>query len=164
MNLRSLIPVGRDRASLARRADNPFWSLQREIDRLFDDFSRGFPAFGMTEWMPKTDLTPKMDMIETDKEFELTFELPGLAEKDVEINVADNVLTIRGEKKAEKDAKEKDYRMVERSYGAFARTIELPPGVTADGIKATLANGVLTVTIPKPAPASVQKVDIKAAA
>ena len=158
MNLRSLIPVGRDQG-VARRAAEPFTSLQREIDRLFDDFTRGWPALGGT-----TQLVPSMDVTETDKEIELSAELPGLQEKDVQINVADNVLTIKGEKKAEKEEKDKNYRLVERSYGSFSRMIELPAGVDPDTIKASIANGVLKVTVPKPAPAQSKKVEIKPAA
>lgn len=159
MNLRSLIPVGRDRGVARRAVAEPFTSLQREIDRLFDDFTRGWPAFGGT-----AEMVPSMDVTETDKEIELTAELPGLQEKDVQINVADNVLTIKGEKKAEKEAEDKNYRVVERSYGAFARAIELPAGVDPDVIKASISNGVLKVTVPKPAPAQVKKVEIKPAA
>ncbi|WP_370455213.1 Hsp20/alpha crystallin family protein [Pseudolabrys sp. FHR47] len=107
---------------------------------------------------------PSIDVVETDKEIEITAELPGLEEKDVQLNVADNLLTIRGEKKAEKEDKGKDYRIVERSYGAFERTLELPPGVDADAIKASIAKGVLTVTVPKPAPAQAKKIEVKPAA
>ena len=164
MNLKSLIPIGRERGGLWARNDNPFMSLQREVDRLFDDFSRGLPTFGTLGTWGTTELTPKMDVSETDKEFELTAELPGLEEKDVEVNVADNILTIRGEKKAEKERKDKDYRMIERSYGSFARSVELPAGFDPDAIKATITKGVLKVTIPKPAPAVTKKVEIKAAA
>jgi HSP20 family protein len=157
MNLRSLIPVGRSR-DLARR-EYPFTSLQREIERVFDDFTRGFPAF-----TGGRELMPSMDVTETDKEIEVTAELPGLEEKDVQINVADNVLTIRGEKKSEKEEKDKDYRLVERSYGSFARSIELPPGVDPDKIQASISKGVLKVTVPRPAPAQVKKIDVKSAA
>jgi len=157
MNLRSLIPVGRDR-ELAMPGYQPFATLQREIERLFDDFTRGFPA------VRTQDLTPSLDVTETDKEIEITAELPGLEEKDVQINVADNLLTIKGEKKAEKEEKDKNYRLVERSYGAFARTLELPAGVNPDQIKASIAKGVLTVTVPKPAPAQTKTIEVKAAA
>jgi len=158
MNLKSLIPVGRDRGSTG--SVNPFISLQREVDRLFDDFTRGFPVFGGNG----ANLVPSMDVTETDKEIEIAAELPGLEEKDVQINVADNLLTIRGEKKAEKEQKDKNYRLVERSYGSFERTLELPSGVNADAIKASIANGVLKVTVPKPAPAQTKKIEVKAAA
>ncbi len=158
MNLTSLIPIGRDRS--VARSDNPFMSLQRQVDRLFDDFTRGFPVFGDG----KAGLLPSMDVTETDKEIEITAELPGLEEKDVQINVADNLLTIRGEKKSEKEEKDKNYRLIERSYGSFERTLELPDGVNADAIKANIAKGVLKVTIPKPAPAQAKKIEVKAAA
>ena len=156
MNLKSLIPVGRDRTGT-----NPFMSLQREIDRLFDDFSRGFPSFTDSG---ATALMPSMDVTETDKEIEISAELPGLEEKDVQVNVADNLLTIRGEKRAEKEQKDKNHRLVERSYGLFERTLELPDGVNTDAIKASISKGVLKVTVPKPVPAQAKKIDVKSAA
>jgi len=165
MSLRSLIPIGRERG-LARSGFDPFSTLQREIDRLFDDFTRGWPTM-TRDWptMARTsELMPSMDVAETDKEIEITAELPGLAEKDVQVNVADNVLTIKGEKKSEKEEKDKNYRMFERSYGAFSRTLDLPAGINPDTIKASLSNGVLKVTVPKPAAAQVKKVEVKAAA
>ena len=82
----------------------------------------------------------------------------------MQVNLADNVLTIRGEKKAEKEEKDKAYRLVECSYGSFVRSLELPDGVNADAIKASIDKGVLKVTVPKPAPAQVKKIDVKAAA
>jgi HSP20 family protein len=157
MNLKSLIPVGRGNRDVTDTA-NPFTTLQREIDRVFDSFSRGFPSFGMT------DLTPSMNVAETDKEIEISAELPGLEEKDVQLNVADGVLTIKGEKKAEKEEKDKNYHLVERSYGSFSRSLRLPEGVNPDNIKASIAKGVLTVTVPKPAPAQTKKIEVKTAA
>ena len=159
MNLKSLIPVGRERGL----ASQPFLSLQREIDRLFDDFTRGFPTFAPAG-VDGGKLMPVTDVTETDKEIEITAELPGLEEKDVTISLADNLLTIRGEKKAEKEQKDKNYRVVERSYGAFERTLELPDGVNPESIKATIAKGVLTVTVPKPAPAQAKTIAVKSAA
>jgi len=165
MNLRSLMPIGRDR-KMARREFGPFETLQREVDRVFDEFTRGLPGFALpasgSAGMP--DLTPRMDVTESDKDYEVTAELPGLEEKDVQVNVADGVLTIRGEKKAEKEEKDKNYHLVERSYGSFSRALELPEGVNPDAIKASIANGVLTVTVPKPAPAQVKTIDVKSAA
>ena len=153
------MPIGRE--SGVAGSVNPFMSLQREIDRLFEDFSHGFPSFSGNG---ASKLLPSMDVTETDKEIEITAELPGLEEKDVQINVADNLLTIRGEKRAEKEEKDKNYRLIERSYGAFERTLELPEGVNADAIKASIAKGVLKVTVPKPAPAQSKKIEVKAAA
>jgi len=154
MDLKSLIPVGRDRS--LRRDFHPFSSLQREVERLFEDFGKGFPAF------TSHGAIPAVDVVETDKEIEITAELPGLEEKDVQVNIADNILTIRGEKKAEKEEKDKNYRLIERSYGAFSRTLELPAGVNADAIKASIDKGVLKVVVPKPAPAQTRKVEVKA--
>jgi HSP20 family protein len=107
---------------------------------------------------------PTMDVAETDKEIEITAELPGLEEKDVQINVSDNILTIRGEKKAETEQEDKNYRLIERSYGAFERSLELPEGVDADAIDATIDKGVLKVVVPKPAPAQAKKIEVKSAA
>ncbi|MGB9117033.1 Hsp20/alpha crystallin family protein [Bradyrhizobium sp.] len=160
MTLKSLIPVGGER-NVARAGSNPFFALQQEIDRLFEGFSRGFTGFA---GFPSRDLMPSMDLSETDKEIEITAELPGLEEKDIQLNVADNVLTIRGEKKNEREETKKDYHLVERSYGSFTRTVQLPDGVNADSIKAVMSKGVLKVTVPKPAPAQTKKIDIKAAA
>jgi HSP20 family protein len=157
MALNSLIPVGSQRG-LTRSASNPLSALQQEIDRLFDGFSRSFAGF------PSPELMPSMDLSETDKEIEITAELPGLEEKDIQLNIADNVLTIRGEKKNEREETKKDYHLVERSYGSFTRSVQLPDGVNADNIKAVMSKGVLKVSVPKPAPAQTKKIDIKAAA
>jgi HSP20 family protein len=156
MNFKSLIPTGRDRSVSA----SPFVSLQREIDRLFDDFTRGFPTLADTG---PGKLMPNIDVTETDKEIEITAELPGLEEKDVQIKLSDNLLTIRGEKKAEKEQKDKNYRIVERSFGSFERTLELPEGINADAIKANISKGILKVTVPKPAPAQSKKIEVKSA-
>jgi HSP20 family protein len=157
MTLKSLIPVGSDR-NVTRPMTNPFSALQQEIDRLFDGLSRNLAGF------PSRDLNPRMDVSETDKEIEITAELPGLEEKDVQLNIADNVLTVRGEKKNEREETKKDYHLVERSYGSFVRAVQLPDGVNADAIKAVMAKGVLKVTVPKPAPAQTRKINIQAAA
>jgi HSP20 family protein len=158
MRLKSLIPIGREQDKLSLREFNPFAALQGEVERLFDDFSRGLPAFGSKGVLPSTDVT------ETDKEIQVTAELPGLEEKDVQINFADDVLTISGEKKAEKEEKDENYRVVERSYGSFSRSLQLPRGIDPDSIKASMAKGVLKVTVPKPTPAVAKKIDVKKAA
>lgn len=159
MNLKSLIPVGRDRNVARRGTTDPFVALQREIDHLFEDLTHAWPAVGSP-----AELIPSMDVVETDKEIEITAELPGLEEKDVQVNFADNILTIKGEKKAQKEEKDKSYRLFERSYGSFWRTLELPAGTNPDAIKASISKGVLKVSVPKPAPALVKRVEVKAAA
>ena len=155
--MKSLIPVTNEHRLFGRQF-SPLTALQQEIDRLFDGFGRGFST---TSASP---LLPSMDVSETEKEIEITAELPGLEEKDVQLNVADNLLTIRGEKKSHREEKEKDYRLVERSYGSFQRTIELPNGVNPDSIQATISKGVLKVVVPKPAPAQTKKIAVKTAA
>jgi len=157
MTFKSLIPVGSERG-VTRPLSSPFSALQQEIDRLFDGFARGFSGF------PARELMPSMDLAKTDKEIEITAELPGLEEKDIQLNVTDNVLTIRGEKKSEREETKKDYHLVERSYGSFTRAVQLPNGVNADSIKAVMSKGVLKITVPKPALAQTKKIDIKAAA
>lgn len=155
MASKSLTHAGRDPGF------RPFAGLHRELDRMLEDFTRGFPSFGtFGNGQNLQNLMPATDITETDKEIEITAELPGLEEKDVQIDLSDNVLTIRGEKKAETEQKDKNYRMVERSYGSFLRTLELPAGVDAGAITATMHNGVLKVTVAKPAPAQAKKITV----
>lgn len=156
MDTKSVVPVGTQRA-ITRRDTNPFSFLQQEIDRLFEGVTRNIPGFATTTM-------PSMDISETDKAIEIMAELPGLEKKDVELNVADNLLTIRGEKKNEREEKNKDYHLVERSYGSFSRSVELPAGVKVEDISAEIANGVLTVTVQKPAPKQTKQIEIKSAA
>ena len=156
MKLKSFLPTagkGEVGAGLS-----PFTSLQREIDRVFTEFTRGWPAFREFELSPRTDVT------EREKEIRITAELPGLEEKDVKVELVDNVLTISGEKKAEKEEKNDDRYVVERSYGSFSRSVELPDGIKPEDIKASMAKGVLTVTLPKPAQAASKRIEVKAAA
>jgi HSP20 family protein len=155
---KSIIPVNTDRTAV-RRESNPFSFLQQEIDRLFDGFARNFPTFATSG-----STLPSMDVSETDKAIEITAELPGLDKKDVELNLADSLLTIRGEKKNEREEKNKDYYLLERSFGSFSRSVELPKGVNPEDISAEIANGVLKVTIKKPAPRQTKPIEIKTAA
>jgi HSP20 family protein len=155
---KAMVPVGADRP-VARQDSNPFAFLQQEIDRLFEGFGRNFPAFAAT-----SSAVPRMDVSETDKAIEVTAELPGLESKDVQLNLVDNVLTIRGEKKSEREEKQKDYHLVERSFGSFSRSVNLPDGVKAEDVSAEIAKGVLKVTVKKPAPKQSKQIEIKTAA
>ena len=137
--------------------------LQREMNRLFDDFFRrgGPPArlegvFG--------GAMPRVDVSETDAEYEVKAELPGLEEKDVEVLLDRNMLTLKGEKRAEREEKDKDYHLTERSFGSFRRTIPLPMEVDQDKVAASFKNGVLTIKLPKAEQARTQakRVRIKA--
>ncbi len=106
-----------------------------------------------------------MDLVEKDKEYEITAELPGIDEKNVEIKLSNNTLTIKGEKQEEKEQKDKDYYLSERRYGSFQRSFQLPEGVDVDKIDASFAKGVLTVKLPKTAEAhkAEKKITVKAA-
>ena len=155
MAIRDLIPWSRQENRLPvssgaqrDRDDHPLLSLHRDVNRLFDDVFRGFgaPSFAGFE---RGFAWPNVELGETDTEIRITAELPGLDEKDVELSLEDGVLTLRGEKKAEIDDKDRGYS--ERSYGRFERRIGLPKGIEADKANATFRNGVLTVTLPKSA-------------
>jgi HSP20 family protein len=140
-----------------------FSNLQREIDRVFNDFGRGLPAWGD---FGKGAMAPKINVAETDGAIEVTAEIPGVAAEDIDVQLRDGILTIKGEKKAEKDEKEKDYHLVERTYGMFERSFVLPADVDGGKVVAAFDKGVLKVTLPKvPAAQSrVQKIAVKAAA
>jgi HSP20 family protein len=137
-----------------RRADHPINSLQTEINRLFEDFlPANWEAFGD---FPEIDaehfvgsVTTKVDMSETDKHVLVKVEVPGMTEKEIELNVNKNQLTISGEKKQEKEENEKGWYKMERQYGSFTRTIPLPCEIETDKAEATYKNGVLTVKLPK---------------
>jgi HSP20 family protein len=138
----------------------PFANLRQEIDRLFDDFAWGsswrMPSprslfdvepFGRGEnnW----GKVPAVDIADTEKAYEVTAELPGMDEKNVEVKFSSGVLTIKGEKREEKEEKKKDYHLSERRYGSFQRSFTVPDGIDADKIDATFKDGVLTVSLPK---------------
>lgn len=163
--LRELMPWTRGATRLAPRRESTdlFSQLHREIDQLFEDVWRGFegPAFGGAGGRR---MMPRIDFSETDKEVEVTAELPGLDEKDVEVTLADGVLTIKGEKKSERTEEGKDVHVSERSYGSFQRVVQLPQGVDADNVTADFSKGILTVKAPKlpELQANSKKIEIKA--
>lgn len=135
-------------------ASDPFFKLQSEMNRLFDDAFSGFATPPAFRGEGEDARAPRIDMRETDGAVEVEAELPGVEEKDLDVQVRDNLLTVRGEKKFErKDEKEGDYRVTERSYGSFSRSISLPFSIDPDGVEATFRNGILKLTLPKPADA-----------
>lgn len=146
--MRDLTPWGRSltpaRYDDGRQGVSPFLMLRQEMDRLFDDAFRGF---GLSPFNGEGLSWPNVELVERDKEIRVTAELPGLEEKDVEIQVDDDVLILRGEKRTEIDDKERRYS--ERSYGRFERRIALPAEVDEERANASFKNGVLTVTLPK---------------
>jgi HSP20 family protein len=155
------------------QAWQPIDTLRKEIDRLFDNFGHGFwrsPFRAITDfeplWSSKLASSFAVDVAESDKAYEITAELPGMDEKDIDVKLVDGGLTIKGEKKDEKEEKRKDYYVSERRYGSFERYFRLPDGVDTDKIEANFKKGVLTVTLPKKAEAQkpAKKIDVKAAA
>lgn len=133
---------------------HPFWDLRREIDNLFDNFFPGaFPSLGRGflagPFERLGELAPSLDIAETDASYEVSAELPGMAEDDIEVSVANGMLTLKGEKREEKEEKKKNYYLSERRFGAVRRSISLPEGVDEEKITAKFDKGVLTVTLPK---------------
>ncbi|MCR9139679.1 MAG: Hsp20/alpha crystallin family protein [Alphaproteobacteria bacterium] len=134
------------------KSDAPvFHSLHKEIDRVFDEFKGLVPRFD-PERFPgfNGQIVPRLNLSETEDAVEITAELPGVGEDEVDVSVSSNVLTLKGEKSAKKEEKDKDYHVVERSYGSFARTIPLSFDINPDEVDAKFSNGVLTITIRKP--------------
>jgi len=152
----------------------PFDRLRAEIDRVFEDFGRGgWPAtfFGRSFdaepfWRREFSLSgvPAVDIAEKDGVYEITAELPGLDEKDIDVQLSEGMLVIKGEKKAEKEEKKKDYHLSERHFGSFRRSFRVPEGVDGEKIAAEFKNGVLTLTLPKTEQAQKQerKITVKA--
>src|ERR1700754_1996193 len=130
------------------------WEPVRELGTIQSDMNRLFNSFFDTPTAANGRTFPRwvpaMDLVETDGAFVLKADLPGLSESDVNIEVEENVLTISGERKSEHQDRKAGYYRVERSYGSFRRSLTLPEGVEAEAVKATFANGVLEVTVPKP--------------
>lgn len=147
------------------------FSLHREIDRLFDDFARSFSMFPFGrrgDWEligPDSDLVPTVDVAETDDAFEITAEVPGISENDIDVTISDGVLSLKGEKKEEKVTKDKGYYLSERRFGSFQRSFRLPEGIDEDKVEARYDKGVLRITLPKSPEAAkkAKKISIKSA-
>ena len=159
----------RESTEVTRSGNGGFSSLfgmRDQFDRMFDSMMRGWPA----PWreaprldLGKFDFAPRVDTAETDAAYEVTAELPGVEEKDVKISIENDVLSISGEKKSEREEKKKDYVLSERSYGSFKRAFTLPDNVDVEKIAAKYEKGVLKVTLPKtaPSPAKHREIPIK---
>jgi len=139
--------------------ERPAASFQREMNRLFDDFfTRDFfvePFRGMGEWRPAVDVA------ETDTSIVVKADLPGLEVKDIDVSLRGDILTIKGEKKEEKEEKAKSYHRVERHFGSFQRSVRLPASVKADQIEASFKDGVLQITMPKTEESKQKSIRIK---
>jgi len=131
--------------------------LQEQVNRLFEsDFRGRTDESALTAW------APSVDIYETENDLVLKADLPEVAEKDIDIHVANNMLTVRGERKFEQKVKEENYLRVERAYGSFSRSFSLPNSVDTEAIKAEYKNGVLTVVMPKRAESRPKQVKISA--
>ncbi len=143
MPMRFLSPYTSSRDIPAALRQDPFMTLRNQMDRLFDTFGT---------WPNETasDVTPRVDVSETDKEIDIDAELPGLEDKDIDVTLSGDTLTIRGEKKSEHEEKKKNYYVSERSSGSFSRSIQLPFDADPNNISAKFDKGVLHIAIPKP--------------
>ena len=142
-----------------RRTDEPHgWlSLRNEMGHLFHDFFSGWEPTLVRgqEWLPAVDVS------ESDTAIVVRAEIPGVKAEDIELNVTDHILTIKGEKKEEKEETERSYRRLERRYGSFERTLQLPPSVDLDHADGEFADGVLTITLPKKEEAKPRSINLK---
>ena len=164
MAIRDLLPVSWSRRRIPVRresSENPFYTLQREINRLFDTFFGEFTPAPLEESFGT--FYPRVDVKETNKEIKVIAELPGLDEKDIDITLQDDVLLLRGEKREEKHEEGEYFYHLERSYGSFYREIPLPTEVDTDRVEATFKKGVLTIRLPKKAEAErrAKKIPVK---
>ncbi len=147
-------PLTPSRSGLGLTGGNdPFLSLHREMNRLFEDVLRGTALPAMTGSQGKGGVSnivnAHMDVSETENESRITAELPGVTEQGIEVSLDDDVLTIRGEKRFERKDEKENFRFMERSYGTFQRSLRLPYALNPDQVHASFENGVLTVTVPK---------------
>ena len=172
------LPMKQEKTSArasAVEAWHPFDALRCGVDQLFDDFGQNFwplptrrSIFGFEPlWRREAiwEAAPAVDVVEGEKAYEITAELPGMDEKNIEVKVANGNLTIKGEKQEEKEEKKKDYYLHERHFGSFERSFDVPEGVDADKIEANFKKGILTVTLPKKPEAQkpAKKIEVKAA-
>jgi HSP20 family protein len=164
VDFKSLVPWKGNRSQPpALREDyfDPFVTFRREMDRMFDHFFDGFPGRAGNG---SGAIAPAIDLDETDKEMVVTAELPGVTDKDIEVSLAGDVLTIKGEKKTETEEKKGGSYYTERRYGSFARSLRLPFEVKDGQVDAKFKDGILTIRLPKPAEVrnQVRRIDVKA--
>jgi HSP20 family protein len=136
-----------------------FFGVQRDINRLFDSFFRS--GMQSEEAVATSYFAPAVDIAEQENEYVVKMELPGVAKEDVKISLESNILTIKGEKKQEKEEKNKNFHRAERSYGSFQRSFTLPSTVKNDKIDATFNSGILSITLPKSEEAKPKQIEVK---
>ncbi|MBN1406766.1 MAG: Hsp20/alpha crystallin family protein [Calditrichaceae bacterium] len=137
--------------------ERSIFSLKSDMDRLFDNFFTDRPG----QLQSYSDMTPIVDVEETDQAFLITAEVPGIKKDDIKITFENNYLTISGEKKVEKDRKDKNFHHMERSFGKFSRTLGIPAGVMLDKIEAEYDQGILNIKIPKAEEAKPKQIEVK---
>ena len=153
----SVVPVQTSDDRLSRRQDrfsNPIVRLHREVDRIFENAFRnsGISSIGAdrsSSFSSTGLLKPSVDIGATDKEYAITIEVPGVSEKDVKVEISGDTLTVRGEKRQEKEQNHQDFYRIERSYGSFQRVLSLPEDADQEGISASFKKGVLTIKMPR---------------
>ena len=162
MAIKKSSPSGEKSVPARREEYSPFSLFRSEMNRLFDNFFHGFDIEPFEK--QHGAFHPNIDVTETDKEIRVSAELPGMDNKDIEVSLTKESLTIRGEKKEEKEEKKKDYYRMERSYGSFSRTIPMPVEIDTEKAKAQFKKGVLTITLPKTAKVirETKKITVKA--
>jgi len=134
------------------------FGMQREMNRMFDNFLNGTDRgedYALTVW------SPAVDIAEHDDQYVVKMELPGVSKEEVKITLESNILTIRGEKKQEKETKKENYHRVERSYGSFQRSFTLPTTVKNDKIDASFKDGILNINLPKAEEAKPKQIEVK---
>lgn len=153
--MRSLIPW-RDGSSVMEE-------MRKEMEGLFDRFLAPMPRMGESSMLETKTWSPSIDIEETDKAFVVKADVPGVEPKDLDVSVKDNVLVLRGEKKEEKEKKEKNFHRVERFSGSFFRAIPMPAETDMEKISATSAKGVVTITIPKKPGVEAKRIPVESA-
>ncbi len=150
MDMRSLTPWRWGRPHVPAAQTSPLDLFQQEMNRLFDDFFKGFGVRTLGgEGEAAGTFVPQIDMAEDTKEIKVTAELPGMDEKSIDINVSKDVLTLKGKKEEQKEQKGEQMYYAERSFGSFTRVIPLPAEVNPDKAEATFSKGILNITLPK---------------
>lgn len=149
MVMKSLVPWKRDekRSDLVRYSDDPLWQLRDRMNQYLDSFWRN--PFELDLFEENDIFLPRIDLSETDQEYTVIVDLPGMDEKDIDLSYSRNVLSISGKKEEEKEEKERQYHRIERYSGQFRRDIPLQENVDDSKIAATFKNGVLTINLPK---------------
>jgi HSP20 family protein len=165
MKIKDLIPWAHkdDAPETTKPDDHPVATLQREMNQAFESFWNRFgKGLGDVDW-PWGQSDAKSDVVQTDDAIEISVELPGMEMDDIEVSVSDDMLTVKGEKKVERQEDKKGYYLSERSYGAIYRAIPLPPGVDGEKAEAHFKDGVLTIRLPQTpeAQAKVRHIEVK---